>query len=90
MAGAFGCRIVPALQKTKNTASQTKLSREQRAGNTQGLFQLKAELAPDLYNKQVMVVNDVFTTGATLKAALAEVQKTSPAFLMAGTLAYAP
>ena len=90
MADVFGCGIVPALQKTKNTASQTKLSREQRAGNTQGLFQLKAELAPDLYNKQVMVVDDVFTTGATLKAALAEVQKTSPAILMAGTLAYAP
>ena len=90
MAEEFGCAVVEALQKTKNTTSQTKLSREERAGNTQGLFQLRAELAPTLLHKQVMVVDDVFTTGATLKAALAEVQKAGPSILMAGTLAYAP
>ena len=50
------------LKRSKNTKSQTGLSRSQRAMNLAGSFQFCASRAP----RCVIVLDDVYTTGATL------------------------
>ncbi len=54
-----------ALAKIKNTPSQVGLSFEQRAQNIQGAFLIKNPLS--LKNKNILLVDDVFTTGATME-----------------------
>lgn len=53
-----------ALVRTANTATQTRMSREERDENMQNVFSL---LRPNqLENKHVLLVDDVMTTGATI------------------------
>ena len=54
---------VPVLQRVKSTATQTKLRRDQRSVNMRGAFEVKPGIKLD--DKKVVVVDDVFTTGAT-------------------------
>ncbi len=53
------------LQKTKETVSQTKENKQERFENIKGSFQIKDEKA--VKGKNVGVVDDVLTTGATLE-----------------------
>jgi len=53
-----------SLLRVKNTRSQTTLSPEQRRLNVKGAFIVKNN--KDIANKHVLLVDDVFTTGATL------------------------
>jgi predicted amidophosphoribosyltransferase len=53
----------------KHTASQTKMSREERVQNVAGAFRLPA--SSKLNGKHVLLVDDVLTTGATLEEASA-------------------
>jgi ComF family protein len=52
------------LQRTRNNSTQTKLNREQRLKNTEGLF----TATKNNYNC-VVIVDDIITTGATIAAA---------------------
>lgn len=55
------------IKRTKNTAPQTDLPREKRLINVSGAFTCSA---PELVRgKHVVLIDDVTTTGATLKAA---------------------
>ena len=59
--------IVNALKRTKNTPTQTKLDRAQRKANMKNAFALKRKI--HLRKKdRIMLIDDVFTTGATLNA----------------------
>ncbi|MGN1096279.1 MAG: ComF family protein [Christensenellales bacterium] len=49
------------LIKTRETTEQKKLSAKERAENMKGIFDCKS----DLHGKEVLLVDDVFTTGAT-------------------------
>lgn len=51
------------LHRVKNTLSQTQLSRQQRYNNVYGAFKVKKP--KDFFKKNVLLVDDVFTTGAT-------------------------
>ncbi|OQX71378.1 hypothetical protein B6D52_01705 [Candidatus Parcubacteria bacterium 4484_255] len=53
------------LKKIKNTKSQTNLSAEQRKANVQGVFSVKNNNCPS----NIILVDDICTTGATLQAA---------------------
>ena len=55
-----------ALQRVRNTASQTKLTRQERRVNVNAAFEMKT--GADFQGKHVVLVDDVATTGATLEA----------------------
>ena len=54
-----------ALQRVRRTRSQTALKAEDRLKNVQGVFRLKKPI-PEA--RHVLLVDDTFTTGATLAA----------------------
>lgn len=54
------------LRRVQHTRTQTLLTREQRAANVAGAFQ--AAPGADLTDARVVIVDDVFTTGATTSA----------------------
>ncbi|QGM99654.1 ComF family protein [Methylocystis parvus] len=58
-----------ALLRVKSTAPQVGLSRAQRAVNLSGAFRVDAERAPLIEGRNVALVDDVLTTGATANAA---------------------
>lgn len=76
------------LVRTRNNRSQTALSHTDRQKNKQGLFRLKH---PEMWNgKHIMIIDDVFTTGATIEACIHAIsQQTSDTKISIYTLAYA-
>ncbi len=54
------------LRRVNPTMTQTKLSREQRAANMKGAFAIRPGVR--LEEKRIVLVDDVFTTGATTNA----------------------
>ncbi len=68
MAEALGRRrgvpVDPCLERTRDTQSQTSLTPEERAANLKAAFS-----APGRVPARVVLVDDVFTTGATLRSA---------------------
>lgn len=60
--------LAKALQRTVSTATQTKKNRFERWQNVAGIFQV---IHPEaILGKQILLVDDVITTGATLEAAV--------------------
>jgi ComF family protein len=88
MAEVLGCAVVQPLEKLKSTGSQTKLKRAERSRNTDGVFALTQPTR--VAHKRVLLVDDVFTTGATLRAGLMQLRTAEPAEMWAATLAFAP
>ncbi len=58
-----------ALQRVKPTAPQVGLSRAQRAANLSGAFRVAPERVASIERRNVVLVDDVLTTGATANAA---------------------
>jgi ComF family protein len=58
-----------ALQRVKPTAPQVGLTRAQRAANLSGAFRVDPERADVIHGRNVVLVDDVLTTGATANAA---------------------
>ena len=54
------------LRRVASTLTQTRLTREQRAANMRGAFEVRAGI--ELNGERVVLVDDVFTTGATTNA----------------------
>ena len=59
--------ILPLLKKVKETKSQTELKKEERLENVRGVFALKKNNLS--IPKNLILVDDVWTTGATMKEA---------------------
>ena len=68
-----------ALTRVKPTAPQVGLSRAQRAANLAGAFRVAPERAGALQDRNVVLVDDVLTTGATANAATRAVLKAGAA-----------
>jgi ComF family protein len=76
------------LRKVKMTVSQTKMSRTERLGNAQEVFELIQ--ADFLKGKNILIVDDVMTTGATLEScAVAIAEKLPDVKISFATIAYA-
>ena len=82
------------LRRTRYTVTQTELSREQRLKNMRGAFALNENAARVLARSsasQIILIDDVYTTGATLKEAAHVLRERFPdAKISALTLAYQP
>lgn len=53
-----------SLLKTKNIIEQSKLNKNERIKNIQGVYELRNKEI--LYNKKILLVDDIFTTGSTV------------------------
>lgn len=74
IAEVLGVRVEPeGLRRVVNTPSQTGLERGQRAENVTDAFRLC--LATSLEGCHVLLVDDVITSGATIRACMAELRK---------------
>jgi ComF family protein len=56
------------LTRTRSTRSQVGMTRDQRRRNVAGAFAVPARRRPALAGRNVLVVDDVVTTGATVEA----------------------
>lgn len=63
-ASRLGLAFVPALQRSKKIKSQVDLERRDRFENVKNAFLLEAKI--DVSGKQILLIDDVATTGATL------------------------
>lgn len=62
MSGLTHC---DGLRRVRSTRTQTKLNRKQRLSNLRGAFQVKKRHLNKLRGKRIILIDDVFTTGAT-------------------------
>ena len=60
--------LLDGLHRTKNTASQGHLSKEERHKNVSGKFVVPSKNLDVVNKKVITVVDDVYTSGATVKA----------------------
>ncbi len=54
-----------ALKRSRATQTQTKLNRKRRLSNLRGAFQIRHKALPQLRGRNIILIDDVFTTGAT-------------------------
>lgn len=84
----IGCRVVSLLEKIKDTGSQTELTKEARLENVKNSFALRNSFSR--LPKQVVLVDDVFTTGATMKECCKVLKKAGAKEVWGFTLARTP
>ena len=68
LARQTGAKVVDAVRRTRQTNTQSRLTRAQRLENLKGAFAMKRGFQGEtskLRNRKVLLVDDVFTTGAT-------------------------
>jgi len=90
--GFFGHKngkiVVKLLERTKNTPPQSTLDRRKRAENLQNMF---CVCQPQLLvNKRVCLVDDIYTTGATLEECSKTLVKSGACDVFALTLGRTP
>jgi len=70
IARATGTSVLPdLLRRTRSTRTQIGLNARQRAANVRGAFAVEPRYLPDIDGKRILLVDDVFTSGATVTAA---------------------
>lgn len=92
---SLGLEVLSVLEKTKETKSQTKLSRKEREENVKNSFGLLSNVYPEpgrrveslVKGRDVLLVDDVFTTGATLLECANVLKRSGVRFLYLLTLA---
>lgn len=62
----LGLPFVKALKRIRNTKPQADLKKEERKTNMKDAFDIDPKFEKEIKNKQIFLVDDVFTTGSTL------------------------
>jgi competence protein ComFC len=75
------------LYRNTNSVTQTGKHREERWDNVKQVFAVRSEVS--LKDKHVLVVDDVFTTGATLESCCVALKRAKPKSISVVTLAFA-
>jgi ComF family protein len=78
--------VQPALEKTRETKPQTQLSRADRKSNIKDCFQLRTDY--NVKRKTLVLIDDVTTTGTTLKEAKKALQVGDPNHVLALAFAH--
>ena len=74
IAKALGAKLLPkAVSRRRSTVSQTTLAAEDRLKNVAGVFQVRERLEGF---RHLAIVDDTFTTGATLAACITAIRAT--------------
>lgn len=71
----FNLKVVNALERVKETRSQVGLNKEQRRENMKEAFALRKKFETSIKNKNIFLVDDVLTTGATMSEACKALKK---------------
>lgn len=71
---ASGSKVIELLKRVKSTKSQTYLGRSERTKNVKNAFALSSKTVIN-GNLRYIIIDDVFTTGATLNACAAVLKK---------------
>ena len=61
----IGIPQISLLKRTRNTQTQTRLSRKKRLANLNQAFELKKKYIHTIEDKPIILIDDVFTTGST-------------------------
>lgn len=85
MAEIWNCPIAKNVSRKKATVSQTKKGRYDRFLNTDGVFSVEDD--SEIRNKNILVIDDVITTGSTLNAFCKELNCYQPNSIVVYTLA---
>jgi len=85
VARRYGLKLSHNLHRTRYTKAQAGLNEKQRQENLKD--SLRVRRAAELSGKRVLLIDDVFTTGATLRAAAAVLKANGAARVTALTLA---
>ncbi len=87
MARCFGGRVSDVLERVRDTESQTRLTRRKRLRNMKKAFAIRPGI--DLDSRSTyMLVDDVFTTGATLNACATALRRNGAQRIRVQTLAH--
>jgi ComF family protein len=85
IAKRYGLKLATNLRRKRYTTAQATLTERQRKENLKGSFYVKK--SEQIAGKRVLLVDDVFTTGATLRTAAATLKLAGAARVSALTLA---
>ena len=58
---------LPCIKRTRYTSTQTNKKRNAREKNLQGAFVVLPDFIPQIKNKKVLLIDDVYTTGSTMQ-----------------------
>lgn len=75
----LGLQVAQPVQRVKWTKVQSALSRVQRQANLKGAFALQGDNLETYRSKNLVVIDDVSTSGATLIAVIKELRNLGPA-----------
>ncbi len=76
-----GIKILKLLKKTKNTQKQALVSLKEREKNIKNSIAIRENISPSLlYNKRILIFDDVYTTGATIREVQKNIEKHSFSF----------
>ena len=81
----IGVPVLHALKRIKHTPFQSQCSKDERAQNVADAFTLLTQ--QELKGKRIALIDDVMTTGATLRAAASTLAKGAPEEIQAVVLA---